>query len=201
MHATDQGLLAVLKFIESDGKITTEEFRSLATWLLANPASAATSAGKVLLERMVKQFADGVISPEELMQLKEIISSCMTGENSAGAEAGSTFADEWLPAVGESHYRDAFVALLGPSKEEGEDQQRIANLICEPNNPYDHNAVAVWIEGHRVGFLSRDSAVAYHAKYGAVNNRCQAHITAGWDRGGSDRGDYCVRLAFSLRPE
>lgn len=111
----------------------------------------------------------------------------------------TTFSDEWLSIVGESHYREEFIALLGPSNERGEDEERTADLICEPDNPYDHNAVAVWIEGHRVGFLSRDSALVYHQNFGAVSMQCAARITAGWDRGGRDRGDYCVRVAVALR--
>ncbi len=110
----------------------------------------------------------------------------------------STFADEWLPIVGESHYRDEFVALLGPPKVRGEDHDCTADLICEPDNPYDHNAVAVWIEGHRVGFLSEDSAAIYRRDCGLASVQCPAHITAGWERKGNDRGDYCVRLAIKL---
>lgn len=110
----------------------------------------------------------------------------------------TTFSDEWLPIVGESHYREEFIALLGPSNENGEDEERTADLICEPDNPYDHNAVGVWIEGHRVGYLSRDAALIYCKKFGSTPTRCSARITAGWDRGGRDRGDYCVRLAINL---
>lgn len=110
----------------------------------------------------------------------------------------STFADEWLPIVGESHYRDEFVALLGPSKIHGEDEHCTADLICESDNPYDLNAVGVWVNSHRVGHLSRDSARVYREKFGAETKQCAAHITAGWHRGDDDRGDYCVRLAISL---
>jgi hypothetical protein len=196
--SVDPQLQSVLNFIESDGQITEEEFRSLARWLLANQESVANTAGKMLLERMVKQFSDGVISPDELTDLKQLIASIAATFQTPRSRDGSTFADEWMPVVGESHYRSEFVALFGASYD-GADEQRIADLICEPENPYDHNAVAVWIHGHRVGYLSRDAAVKYHEQRGAVDCRCRAHITAGWDRGAADRGDYCVRLALSLR--
>jgi hypothetical protein len=33
-----------------------------------------------------------------------------------------------------------------------------AVLAAEPDNPYDHNAVTVWIQGLNVGYLSREDA-------------------------------------------
>lgn len=31
----------------------------------------------------------------------------------------------------------------------------LATLVREPNNPFDRNAVAVWIEGRKVGFIPK----------------------------------------------
>ena len=36
-----------------------------------------------------------------------------------------------------------------------------AVLVAEPDNPYDANAVSVWIQGLRVGYLSREDARRY----------------------------------------
>jgi hypothetical protein len=44
--------------------------------------------------------------------------------------------------VGESHYAESFDAVLK----------------LEANNPHDRNAVAVYLEGRQVGYLSRDMA-------------------------------------------
>jgi predicted Zn-ribbon and HTH transcriptional regulator len=36
-----------------------------------------------------------------------------------------------------------------------------AVLAAEPDNPYDTNAVAMWIQGLEVGYLSREDAQRY----------------------------------------
>ncbi len=38
-----------------------------------------------------------------------------------------------------------------------------AVLAPEPENQFDQNAVAVWVSGLRVGYLSREDAARYHA--------------------------------------
>lgn len=68
--------------------------------------------------------------------------------------------------VGESHYKAAFRALF---KERGislsEDGRELtdvaAHLAIDPGNPFDSTAVAVWISGHHVGYLPRDTAAEY----------------------------------------
>ena len=35
-----------------------------------------------------------------------------------------------------------------------------AVLVAEPDNPYDANAVSVWVKGLKVGYLSREDARA-----------------------------------------
>lgn len=42
-----------------------------------------------------------------------------------------------------------------------------AVLVREPTNQNDPNAVAVWIEGRRVGYVPKKSSVALAAKIGA----------------------------------
>ena len=37
----------------------------------------------------------------------------------------------------------------------------IAVLVPEPTNEYDSNAIAVWVNGFHVGYLSRDNAIGY----------------------------------------
>jgi hypothetical protein len=105
-----------------------------------------------------------------------------------------------MEVVGESHYREAIARLCGEPGEQGEDFYCTAILECDDNNAYDQNAVKVLIAGEHVGHLSRDAARAYRRQYGSQALECPAHITAGWDRGGGDRGDYCVRLSIDLIP-
>lgn len=68
--------------------------------------------------------------------------------------------------VGESHYASAFRAIF---KERGlslnEDSRELpdasAHLAIDPGNPYDPTAVAVWVSGHHVGYLPKDTAAEY----------------------------------------
>ncbi len=63
-----------------------------------------------------------------------------------------------------------------------------AALVPEPDNPHDPNAVMVQIGERLVGYLPRDTAVAYGPMLAAVAARgrtaaCEAMIAA---RGGAD---------------
>jgi hypothetical protein len=68
--------------------------------------------------------------------------------------------------VGESHYKAAFRAVF---KERGislsEDGRELtdvaAHLAIDPGNPFDSTAVTVWISGHHVGYLPKDTAAEY----------------------------------------
>jgi hypothetical protein len=111
-----------------------------------------------------------------------------------------------VDVVGESHYQDALAAAVGGRTEDGADCERWAYLIPEPDNPYDRNAVAVYIDGQTVGYLGRGDAVEYSALLGELWQKynvravCRANIRGGWDRGGGDVGHYGVKLALA-RPE
>lgn len=68
-----------------------------------------------------------------------------------------------VDVVGEA-YRDAEVmAALGrrPKLDEQVEVRDVAALISEPDNPHDRNAVSVRINGHLVGYLSREDARRY----------------------------------------
>ena len=111
-----------------------------------------------------------------------------------------------VDVVGESHYQDALEAIAGGRSEEGADFERWAYLIPEPENPYDRNAVAVYIDGQKVGHLGRRDAVDYQALLqqlwtkGSARAVCRANVRGGWDRGGGDAGHFGVKLALA-RPE
>lgn len=111
-----------------------------------------------------------------------------------------------VDVVGESHYQDALLATVGGRCEDGADRERWAHLILEPDNPYDRNAVAVYIDGLTIGYLSRTDAQDYQPiltqlwdRY-ALRGVCRANIRGGWDRGGGDVGSFGVKLALA-QPE
>ena len=107
--------------------------------------------------------------------------------------------------VGESFYQDAFVRLCGPKTEQGCDLEFVAQLVPDPANPYDENAVAVVIRGEKVGHLSRDDALAYRLALARTGMNgalltCTANVTGGWRRmrnGKLSEGHYGVRLDIS----
>jgi hypothetical protein len=64
-----------------------------------------------------------------------------------------------LEVVGESYYAPAFAKLFAAaSKPLGGQIWRDAELVAEPNNPYDRQAVAVRIGGHIVGYIPAELA-------------------------------------------
>jgi hypothetical protein len=69
------------------------------------------------------------------------------------------FGDELINVVGESHYQPAIRAACGAGINEEVLFECFAELVPEPSNPYDSNAVKVLIDGRQVGHLSRSDAV------------------------------------------
>jgi len=114
-----------------------------------------------------------------------------------------------IDVVGESHYQEALEQITGGKTEDSCDLEKWARLIREPGHPYDRNAVAVYIEGRKVGYLNRDDAQEYGITldelYAEYNLRavCRASIRGGWrrfDRDGVtviDEGHYGVKLALA----
>lgn len=70
--------------------------------------------------------------------------------------------EERIDVVGESHYQPAIRKACG-WKGPGTDTlfECIAELVPEPTNEHDPNAVMVKIEGRQVGYLSRRDAAEY----------------------------------------
>ncbi|MEN6543043.1 HIRAN domain-containing protein [Parvibaculum sp.] len=96
--------------------------------------------------------------------------------------------------VGEAFYQAAIELIAGGRTEEGVEVETPALLVPEPTNPHDHNAVAVQIFGHTVGYLSRPNAARYRAAHGLIPASCTALIVGGWDRGPEDQGHFGVKL-------
>jgi hypothetical protein len=102
-----------------------------------------------------------------------------------------------FPVVGEEHHQDILEALAGGRRENSAHVAVPALLLPQPDNPYDPDAVAVFMRGHEVGHLARNVAPeflrALHAG-GYDRAACEAMIVGGWDRGAADHGNFGVRL-------
>lgn len=101
--------------------------------------------------------------------------------------------------VGESHYQAALEDICGPKCEEGYHYSCSANLIPEPTNSYDRNAIRVDIDGRTVGYLRRDDAAKFKEDMANLGKAgypaaCLAVIVGGWDRGDGDEGHFGVKL-------
>ncbi|HHU11165.1 MAG TPA: DUF2510 domain-containing protein [Intrasporangiaceae bacterium] len=88
-------------------------------------------------------------------------------------------ASVWQNVVGESHYREAFLRIVQETRarrgEYGTDIDGVSALvIAEPRNEYDPNAVAVFVLGHKVGYLPRDAAALYSAPLQDLADRGEA---------------------------
>ncbi len=99
--------------------------------------------------------------------------------------------------VGESHHQDALDRIAGPKKDGGVEFNCIATLICENDNPNDNNSVAVYIDGSKIGYLSKPVATSWRYKLSnsAVGLRpitVDARIVGGWNLGTG--GNYAVKL-------
>lgn len=66
-----------------------------------------------------------------------------------------------LNAVGESNYQPNIWQAVGGNTGDRFQREIVAVLAAEPGNPYDGNAVSVWIAGLIVGYLAREDAVLY----------------------------------------
>jgi hypothetical protein len=63
--------------------------------------------------------------------------------------------------VGESYYQPALRRLRN-GRHMTTDNNFVADIVVEPDNPHDPNACAVYIEGLKVGYLPRDAASDFH---------------------------------------
>lgn len=103
--------------------------------------------------------------------------------------------EEDIYVVGESHYQDALRDLVKREKRLNPncDPHRIeimAALVPEPTNKYDRNAIQVQIDGRRVGYLSREDAIAYRPTVRKLIDKekfaaCEGIIVGGREKGHS----------------
>jgi len=99
-----------------------------------------------------------------------------------------------VEVVGESFHAAALRGLVDDGL-----RTRWASLIPEPHNPYDANAVAVFIEGVQVGYLGREVAIVFSPVAARIRElgfevRCAATI-------GGGRGAFGVELDLGTPDE
>jgi hypothetical protein len=108
---------------------------------------------------------------------------------------------EDLEVVGELHRQDALWRIVG-GRQRLEVHVRVdicAVLVAEVGNPYDANAVSVWIEGMQVGYLSRENAARYRPGLLALQQKHGQPIALpGVIAGGGLRDDGPGRLGAFL---
>lgn len=74
-------------------------------------------------------------------------------------------------------------------------------LVPDPGNPYDRNAVAVFVRGLHVGYLERADAAQYHQPIAEVTRRRGGALLVSsqqWARG--RLGDMGARVTLRLPP-
>ncbi|MFG2167463.1 hypothetical protein [Micromonospora chersina] len=97
---------------------------------------------------------------------------------------------EDLEVVGESNYQEALWHVVGARTRERVRCAIHAVLIPETDNPYDPNAISVWVSGSRVGYLSRTDAADYRSGLLALEARHGRRIAlSGVVVGGGVRSD------------
>jgi hypothetical protein len=101
--------------------------------------------------------------------------------------------------VGESRHQVELEAIVGGKTYDGAHLRVTALLVPETDNSADPRAIAAYIEGKHVGYLSHDDVIAYHVlgdqlRERSLAARCRAQIRGGWSRPGGDEGAFGVVL-------
>lgn len=73
-----------------------------------------------------------------------------------------------LDVVGTAPYQEALQTIADGTPDSTPDLEKWAHLIPEPDNPWDRNAVAVYIGGRKVGYLPRETSGQYAALLGRL---------------------------------
>jgi hypothetical protein len=109
--------------------------------------------------------------------------------------------DEDLEVVGESYYQENLWRLVSPYRRGERVRSDVyALLVAEHDNPHDANAVAVWVQGLKVGHLSRANARRYRPGLLRLENmHGQPIALEGQIVGGGIREDGPGRLGIFLR--
>ncbi len=105
-----------------------------------------------------------------------------------------------LQVVGESYYQDALRQVIGGDARNRVRVEIVAVMRAEMDNPFDPNAVSIWIDGLRVGYLARADAARYRPGLLALESSYGRPIALGGViAGGGIRADGPGLLGVFLR--
>ena len=100
--------------------------------------------------------------------------------------------------VGESNYQKALSRFAGGTAKDFQRIETVAEIQCEPDNPYDSNAVVVKIGGQTVGYLARGDTNDFRKELSLLDPNmptcvAKAKIVGGWKNEHSE-GSFGVKL-------
>lgn len=116
--------------------------------------------------------------------------------------AKSFYNERPLEVVGEAAFQEALDRIAGPKTSQAVDLSVRASLRPERDNKADASAIAVFIAGEQVGYLSRaDAAVMsdFLRRCRASAAECRGSIVGGWKRATSE-GHFGVKLDVEWPP-
>ena len=104
--------------------------------------------------------------------------------------------------VGEAQWQETLDAICGGKCEPGHKLDVTAQLLLIEGNPYDPNAVGVFVDRKLVGYVPRYLAAELRSEILRISPderpvTCDARIVGGWDRGDGDVGHYGIKLSLS----
>lgn len=154
-------LFAICQDITADGALDDAETQSLLRWLAENEAAAAElPAVAFLVETTKRILADGRLTDSERREFQRAVEAVMpkeAREAASGARREVVAARrpalrlDFMAAGTRYHADEAGRVSLGDELE----------LLREPTNPYDRNAVVVArLDGGQIGHVPREDAEA-----------------------------------------
>src|SRR5262249_29630366 len=150
---TDEDLQAMVRWVESDTLLRTEDA------LLAEVMRECGFArrGRKIVERITDAIRDLRGMP------RDVVAPQPRQTNGRQRSSQRPVASS-VEVVGESFYLDALRAIVARdvASSDGRIRKDVqATLVPEPENPYDANAVAVYVSGRKVAHLARAEARRY----------------------------------------
>ncbi len=163
-----------------------DAFKALHDWLVTVAEHNRTTG----VDSSAVQFDAAEKTRSERIQAKgpDVVAAATPSHTGAVGPRfkGATFVGGWAgtattrPIVGESFHADAFKAIQSAARMRGimsdgfggiEITDAEALLATDPDNAYDPNAVAVWIDGkYLVGHLPRELATEYAAPLAGIES-------------------------------
>ena len=106
--------------------------------------------------------------------------------------------------VGTSFCQENLIRVCGPKRLESVEIEMPAELVLENDNPADVNAVAVFVNDLKVGYLPKREAMIHRilihgSDYSKDRLICIGKINGGWDNGYGNCGHYGVTVELPYK--